>query len=70
MAETALQALRSFSEKYRQSCLDTHGHLPRSEELVDLVSPCVEASRLITLNGRQMSMRIQRISLMLKTVSN
>lgn len=45
MAETALQALRSFSEKYRQSCLDTHGHLPRSEELVDLVSPCVEAKQ-------------------------
>ncbi|KGY13857.1 secretion protein [Vibrio tubiashii] len=43
MADNALQALHAFSEKYRQAYLDAHGHLPRSEELVDLVSPCVEA---------------------------
>ncbi|RTZ15407.1 SecY-interacting protein [Vibrio aquaticus] len=43
MADNALQALLSFSEKYRQAHLDVSGHLPKSEELVDLVSPCVES---------------------------
>ncbi|KOO14118.1 secretion protein [Vibrio xuii] len=43
MADNALQALLSFSEKYRQAHLDASGHLPKSEELVDLVSPCVES---------------------------
>ncbi|WP_159653686.1 SecY-interacting protein [Vibrio atypicus] len=43
MAENALQALLSFSDKYRQAHLDAHGHLPKSEELVELVSPCVES---------------------------
>ena len=42
MADSALQALLSFSEKYRQAHLDALGHLPTSTELVDLVSPCVE----------------------------
>jgi len=42
MADNALQALRSFSEKYRQAHLEALGHLPTSTELVDLVSPCVE----------------------------
>lgn len=42
MADSALQALLSFSEKYRQAHLDALGHLPTSSELVDLVSPCVE----------------------------
>ncbi|NVJ55001.1 MAG: SecY-interacting protein [Vibrionaceae bacterium] len=42
MADNALQALLSFSENYRQACVEKHGHLPTSEELVDLVSPCVE----------------------------
>lgn len=42
MADNALQALLSFSNTYRQAHLDTSGHLPKSEELVDLVSPCVE----------------------------
>ncbi len=43
MADNALQALLSFSDNYRQSHLEKHGRLPTSEELVDLVSPCVEA---------------------------
>jgi len=43
MADNALQALLSFSEKYRQAHLDASGHLPKSAELVDLVSPCVES---------------------------
>lgn len=43
MADPALQALRSFSDKFRQASLDAHCRLPRSEELVDLVSPCVES---------------------------
>lgn len=42
MADSALQALLSFSEKYRQAHLDALGHLPTSSEVVDLVSPCVE----------------------------
>ncbi|MEF1254138.1 SecY-interacting protein [Vibrio sp. M260112] len=42
MADNALQALLSFSEKYRQAHLDVSGQLPKSTELVDLVSPCVE----------------------------
>lgn len=43
MADSALQALLSFSEKYRQAHLEALGHLPTSSELVDLVSPCVES---------------------------
>ncbi|KJY83759.1 secretion protein [Vibrio galatheae] len=43
MVDHALQALLSFSEKYRQAYLDAHGHLPRSEELVGLISPCIES---------------------------
>ncbi|KOO11326.1 secretion protein, partial [Vibrio xuii] len=43
MADNALQALLSFSDNYRQSHLEKHGRLPTSEELADLVSPCVEA---------------------------
>tara|TARA_Y100001956_G_scaffold82794_1_gene105662 strand:+ start:1023 stop:1568 length:546 start_codon:yes stop_codon:yes gene_type:complete len=43
MADNAQQALLSFTEKYHQAYLDAHGHLPRSEELYDLVSPCVES---------------------------
>mgnify|MGYP000545460165 CR=1 FL=1 len=42
MAENRLPALQLFSSKYHQAHLDTHGHAPRSEELADLVSPCVE----------------------------
>lgn len=42
MTDNALQALLSFSAKYRQAHLDALGHLPKSAELVDLVSPCVE----------------------------
>ncbi len=42
MADNALQALHEFSEKYRSQYQNKHGHLPVSEELADLVSPCVE----------------------------
>ncbi len=42
MATSALQALYTFSDKYHQAHQEAHGHGPRSEELVDLVSPCVE----------------------------
>ncbi|MDN3610690.1 SecY-interacting protein [Vibrio ostreicida] len=45
MADTALQALYSFSEKYRQEHLEKLGHLPRAEELVGLASPCVESTQ-------------------------
>ncbi|KGY09290.1 SecY-interacting protein [Vibrio sinaloensis] len=43
MADNAQQALLTFTENYHQAYLDAHGHLPRSEELYDLVSPCVES---------------------------
>lgn len=46
MADNAQQALLSFTEKYRQACIEEHGHLPRSEELFELVSPCVESKNV------------------------
>lgn len=45
MADNVLQALRTFSEKYRSAYQQQHGSLPISEELADLVSPCVEQKR-------------------------
>ena len=41
MANSALQALFSFSQRYLQVYQETHGSLPESTELVDMVSPCV-----------------------------
>lgn len=45
MADNVMQALRTFSEKYRSAFQAQHGSLPISEELADLVSPCVEQKR-------------------------
>ncbi|WP_194437270.1 SecY-interacting protein [Vibrio fluminensis] len=45
MADNASQALLAFSEKYRFQYQEKHGGLPFSEELADLVSPCVEQKR-------------------------
>lgn len=45
MADNALQALRAFSEKYRSQYQEKHGSFPFSEELAELVSPCVEQKR-------------------------
>ncbi|MGF1911052.1 SecY-interacting protein [Vibrio kasasachensis] len=45
MADNALQALRTFSEKYRSQHQNKHGCLPLSEDLAELVSPCVEHKR-------------------------
>lgn len=52
MADNAQQALLSFTEKYRQAYVDKHGHLPRSEELFDLVSPCVESKNADTVDWK------------------
>lgn len=45
MADHVQQALTVFSEKYQQAYQVAHGTLPLSEELADLVSPCVEQKR-------------------------
>lgn len=45
MADNALQALRAFSDKYCAHHQDKHGKLPFSEDLAELVSPCVEQKR-------------------------
>lgn len=41
MQDIAAEALLSLSDRYRQAYLDRQGHLPKSAELADLVSPCV-----------------------------
>ncbi len=41
MANSALQALFSFSQRYQQSYQQIHQSLPISEELAELPSPCV-----------------------------
>ncbi|HAS62588.1 MAG TPA: SecY-interacting protein [Vibrio sp.] len=45
MADNALQALRTFSEKYCSQHQDKHDCLPVSEALAELISPCVEQQR-------------------------
>ncbi len=42
MTDRVTQALSDFSLRYQQAWQEAHGGLPRNEELVDLVSPCVE----------------------------
>ena len=45
MADNALQALRAFSDKFSAQHQTTHAKLPFSEDLAELVSPCVEQKR-------------------------
>ncbi|USD41810.1 SecY-interacting protein [Vibrio sp. SCSIO 43135] len=45
MANDAAQALFAFSQKYSDAYQAQHGSLPVSEELAELVSPCVEEKR-------------------------
>ncbi|MCG7490309.1 SecY-interacting protein [Vibrio sp. Of14-4] len=45
MAGQALPALVSFSEKYRNTYFECHGHQPVSDQLSDFISPCVTAKK-------------------------
>jgi SecY interacting protein Syd len=42
MTQSVADALRLFSQQYRKEWQEKHHSLPRSEDLVGLVSPCVE----------------------------
>ncbi len=53
MTQPVADALHHFSVQYKQAWQDKYQTLPMNEELVGLVSPCVEKTRAMRFFGSQ-----------------